>query len=194
MSISGRYFRHFSPLIGKFLGSSNSPDGGDRGPQNNNVKATAFVANRLQLAGPVPSTLRHRYVGFAPFVKAMFRRSGIRGMLLHHTLHKQHLQIYKWDKNVVWGVIGDDKEPPEGEEKERAQDGEGEKNENHQVKEDGDLGSDSVAMARQFLRMTSHGTHGRIFTYVIMLDGEMRFTVRSLSFVWRQVLGAYMHE
>ncbi|GJF00915.1 hypothetical protein PsYK624_172190 [Phanerochaete sordida] len=31
-------------------------------------------------------------------------------------------------------------------------------------------------MARQFLRMTSYGTQGRIFTYVIMLDGEWRFT------------------
>jgi hypothetical protein len=171
----GKYVRHFSPLIGKFLGSANSPDGGDRGSQN--IKATAFVANRIQLAGPIPATLRHRYVGFAPFVKAMFRRSGIRGIILHHALHKQHLQIYKWDKNVVWGVIGDKDEAPEGEEADRAQDGEGSKNENGEVKRNKVLSSDSIAMARQFLRMTSHGTHGRIFTYVIMLDGEMRFTV-----------------
>ena len=41
-----------------------------------------------------------------------------------------------------------------------------------------DLGDDSLAMAKQFLKMTSYGTHGRIFTYVIMLDGEWRFTVR----------------
>ena len=178
----GKYVRHFSPLIGRFLGSTNSPDGGER---NTVVKPTAFVANRLQLAGPVPSTLRHRYVGFAPFVKAMFRRRGIRGIVLHHTLHKQHKELYKWDKNVVWGVIGDDDGAPQGEEKERAQNGEGAKDEegvkkrdeNGTEKRDERLGSDSLAMARQFLRMTSYGTHGRIFTYVIMLDGEWRFTV-----------------
>ena len=170
--------RHFSPLIGKFLGSTNSPDGGERA--NAKVKPTAFVANRIQLAGPVPSTLRHRYVGFAPFVKAMFRRSGMRGILLHHALHKQHLLIYRWDKNVVWGVIGDRNEAPGGEEADRVQHGEGAKNNNSKVGTGEFLGTDSIAMARQFLRMTSHGTHGRIFTYVIMLDGEMRFTVRLL--------------
>ncbi|GJE92851.1 C2 domain-containing protein [Phanerochaete sordida] len=167
-----KYVRHFSPLIGKFLGQSNSPDGGDR---NTLVKPTAFVANRLQLAGPVPGVLRHRYVGFAPFVKAMFRRSGIRGLLLHHTLHKQHLSLYKWDKNVVWGVIGDGDEDPQGEEKDREGAGEGAVDA-REAQKDGALDSDSVAMARQFLRMTSYGTQGRIFTYVIMLDGEWRFT------------------
>ena len=150
----GKHVRHFSPIIGKFLGSTNSPDGG--GYMGTNIKPTAFIANRIQLAGPVPAALRHRYVGFAPFVKAMFRRSGLRGIILHHALHKQHLTIYKWDKNVVWGVIGDN---------------------DAQVKDDNMPRPDSVAMARQFLGMTSHGTHGRIFTYVIMLDGEMRFTV-----------------
>lgn len=177
MLCAGKYVRHFSPLIGKFLGSSNSPDGGERAETR--VKATAFVANRVQLAGPVPSTLRHRYVGFAPFVKAMFRRRGIRGIVLHHTLHKQHLTIYKWDKNVVWGVIGDEDVVPGGEEEKCVVEGGGAKNDNYQAKEENDLGTDSVAMARQFLGMTSHGTRGRIFTYVIMLDGELRFTVRN---------------
>ena len=187
----GRYVRHFSPLIGKFLGSSNSPDDGDRAP-GSKVKPTAFIANRIQLAGPVPETLRHRYVGFAPFVKAMFRRSGIRGMVLHHALHKQHLSIYKWDKNVVWGVIGDaagEKKPQgEGHNEEKGFAG-GEKSSGTEEPNDGVENKDaspgqnfvqgSVEMARQFLRMTSYGTHGRIFTYVIMLDGEWRFTVRT---------------
>lgn len=165
-----RYVRHFSPLLGIFLGTTNSPDEGKH--TGATMKPSAFIANRVQLAGPIPSTLRHRYVGFAPFVKAMFRRRGIRGILLHHALHRQHVSIYKWDKNVVWGVIGDHDEMPQGEEKERErkpteeQDGSG-----HD--------SDSIAMARQFLRMTSHGTNGRMFTYVIMLDGEFRFTVSS---------------
>ncbi len=77
-------------------------------------------------------------------------------------LHKQHMEVYKWDKNVVWGLIGDEEE------------GATEEAKGQEV-----LKSD-VGLARQFLRMTSHGTHGRIFTYVIMLDGEWRFTVRGL--------------
>ncbi|KAI0088095.1 hypothetical protein BDY19DRAFT_951999 [Irpex rosettiformis] len=200
-----RYTRHFSPLIGWLMGSSHSPDNGDRLP-GSRVKPTAFVANRIQLAGPVPAALRHRYVNFAPFVKAMFSRSGIRGVLLHHALHKQHLEIYKWDKNVVWGVIdedGGDVQKPGDEERQRGKGreehtastkdtirngGAAQSNisshpdepaaANHvQSKEERcELPSDSIALARQFLRMTSFGTHGRIFTYVIMLDGEWRFT------------------
>jgi hypothetical protein len=173
------------------MGSSNSPDTGDKAP-GSSVKPTAFVANRIQLAGPVPATLRHRYVGFAPFVKAMFRRTGIRGILLHHALHKQHLNIYKWDKNVVWGVINDEEHGNvrflEAGADDKAvdsaqQNGTGELSDrgNSQAvahSEDNES-SGSVALARQFLRMTSYGTHGRIFTYVVMLDGEWRFTVRS---------------
>lgn len=176
--MTGKYVRHFSPLIGKFLGSSNSPDGGDRGGEKSKVQPSAFVANRIQLAGPVPSTLRHRYVGFAPFVKAMFRRSGIRGLILHHALHKQHLSIYKWDKNVVWGVIGDNDDAPQGDQEKQERANEGAQGGDGEVEKRDDLGDDSLAMAKQFLKMTSYGTHGRIFTYVIMLDGEWRFTVR----------------
>ena len=179
------------------MGSSNSPDTGDKAP-GSSVKPTAFVANRIQLAGPVPATLRHRYVGFAPFVKAMFRRTGIRGILLHHALHKQHLKIYKWDKNVVWGVVGDDAEGehdiaqshlPEGDDEavdSAQQNGTGELSDRdnsgavaHPEDNKSTTTRDSVALARQFLRMTSFGTHGRIFTYVVMLDGEWRFTVHS---------------
>ncbi|EKM48740.1 uncharacterized protein PHACADRAFT_202459 [Phanerochaete carnosa HHB-10118-sp] len=86
-----KYIRYFSPLIDKFLSSSNSPDSGDR---NAVVKPTVFVANRPQLAGPVPSLLHHRYAGFTPFVKAMFRKRD-------HTLYKQPMEIYKWDKTVA---------------------------------------------------------------------------------------------
>ncbi|EKM54783.1 uncharacterized protein PHACADRAFT_258875 [Phanerochaete carnosa HHB-10118-sp] len=69
-----------------------------------------------------------------------------------------------------------DNEDPQGEEKDRAQDGEGAKNKDSADGRDEKISSDSIAMARQFLRMTSYGTYGRIFTYVIMLDGEWRFT------------------
>ena len=49
------------------------------------------------------------------------------------------------------------------------------KNKPDDGQEDTDHGAE---LAKRFLRMTSYGTHGRIFTYVIMLDGEWRFTVR----------------
>lgn len=182
-----RYARHFSPLIGKFLGSSNSPDNGVRAP-GSKVKPSAFVANRLQLAGPVPQTLRHRYVGFAPFVKAMFRRRGIRGLILHHTLHKQHLSLYKWDKNVVYGTIGDTSgttgsESEKETEEKNEEHGDGATHEQNGAASSSGSNSNqkhedqSIQLARQFLCMTSFGTHGRIFTYVITLDGEWRFTV-----------------
>ena len=156
-----RYFQHFSPILGFFLGSTKAPNT-DQG--NPSLKPSTFVANRLQLTGPVPASLHHRYVGFAPFIKAMFKKKGIEGIILHRALHKQHCSVYKWDKNVIWGVIEDDADARRG---------------------PSDMGSSgyppqSSAIAHQFLRMTSYGTHGRVFTYVIMLDGEMRFTVITL--------------
>ncbi|KAJ3532935.1 hypothetical protein NM688_g7348 [Phlebia brevispora] len=183
---TGRYVRHFSPLIGRFLGSSNSPDddpGSGANPESarkTKVKPTAFVANRIQLAGPVPEALRHRYVGFAPFVKAMFRRSGIRGLVLHHTLHKQHMTIYRWDANTVWGFI--EESSAQGEKSALIEENgiTEEKRVVGEVKKGTELPADSIAFAKQFLRMTCSGTHNRIFTYVIMLDGEMRFTVREI--------------
>lgn len=137
------FVRHFSPLATRL------------------TSVKAFKANRLQLTGPIPSALRHRYVGFAPFVKAMFRKRGIEGMILNHALHKQHGAIYKWDKNTVWGIVEDDtlKEGTD--------------------KDNGDAASErpDQAFARKFLEMVEYGTEGRIYTYAIMLDGQWRFTV-----------------
>ncbi|THH31396.1 hypothetical protein EUX98_g2778 [Antrodiella citrinella] len=130
------------------------------------LKASTFVANRLQLAGPVPTDLRHRYVGFAPFIKAMFKRKGIEGMILHRALHRQHTFIYNWAKSTVYGITS------ASEDEDHRQEGEGDSGEG----KGNSLSTESEAFARQLLKMTSHGTHGRIFTYVIMLDGEWRFT------------------
>ncbi|EKM49269.1 uncharacterized protein PHACADRAFT_214442 [Phanerochaete carnosa HHB-10118-sp] len=143
-----KYIRYLSPLIGKFLSSSNSPDSGDR---NTVVKPAAFVANCLQLAGPVPSLLHHRYVNSAPFVKGLFRKRG-------HALHKQHM---------------------EGEETDRAQDREGTKNEGSVDGKDEKISNDFAAMTRQSLRIMSCGTNNRRFTYDIMLDGKWRSIVRN---------------
>lgn len=176
---SGRYVRHFSPLIGRLLGSVNSPDDSPHPNLNPKIKVKpkAFIANRLQLAGPVPASLHHRYVGFAPFIKAMFRRKGFRGIVLNHTLHRQHGVIYRWDARTIWGTVGDEGAVVEEGSEKRPIEREGEKEDGKT--ENASHDTDAVAFAKQFLRMTSCGTNGRIFTYVIMLDGEWRFTVSS---------------
>ena len=35
-----------------------------------------------------------------------------------------------------------------------------------------------TAFAKKFLEMAEYGKEGRMYTYVIMLDGQWRFTVR----------------
>lgn len=98
----------------------------------------------------------------------MFRARGIEGILLNRALHKQHRAIYKWDRNTIWGVVGE--EDVEDQASKEAQ----HKTENGTARSS----RPDEAFARKFLEMTAYGTEGRIFTYVIMLDGEWRFTVR----------------
>lgn len=149
------FVRHFCPLATYITG------------------ARSFIANRIHLSGPVPASLHHRYVGFAPFIKAMFKAKGIKGILLNRTLHKQHRTIYRWDANTIWGVIGEeDKTEPGSEGKEPSKEVKQEVGSKEEGKPD-------EAVARKFLDMTSYGKEGRIFTYVILLDGEWRFTVRA---------------
>jgi hypothetical protein len=132
-------------LIGSVLPTSDVPASEKR---KRRLTTTSFVANRLQLTGPIPKALRHGYVDYRPFIKWMFTNTGIRGHLLHWALRDQHATIYGYGKDTEWGVV----EPSDGQE---------------------DAGR---AFAEKFLRMTSFGTQGRMFTYVITLDGEMRFT------------------
>ncbi|KAH9851614.1 hypothetical protein C2E23DRAFT_869285 [Lenzites betulinus] len=161
------FVRHFSPLAA-YLTAVHS-----------------FIANRLQLTGPVPASLRHRYVGFRPFIKAMFKARGIQGIILNHTLHKQHRAVYRWDANTVWGIIGQDEDAA-------PQDGD----------QQADVGKQAVvpkpeqkneALAKKFLEMTSYGTEGRMFTYVIMLDGEWRFTETGEEFAIQMLSKHTMH-
>lgn len=76
----------------------------------------------------------------------MFTKSGIKGRLLNRALHDQYATIYGYGKNAEWGVI-----------------------------ETSDSRDNGRALAEMFLRISSFGAQGRIFTYVITLDGEMRF-------------------
>jgi len=104
-------------------------------------------------------------VGYRPFIERMFANSGIKGRLLHRALHKQYATIYGYGKDTEWGVV----EPPDGDE---------------------DAGR---AFAEKFLRMTSFGTQGRVFTYVITLDGEMRFTETGEEFAIELLSKHSMH-
>lgn len=107
----------------------------------------SFQANEMQLAGPVPNELYHRYVEFKPFVAWMFHGTGIRGRLLNAALHHQHSRIYKYDYNTEYGELD---------------------------------GPD--AAVQRFLELVHYDQGGRVFTYVITLDGMFRFTETGKEF------------
>ena len=102
----------------------------------------------MQLAGPVPTSLYHRYVEFKPFVKGMFTATSFRGRILHHALHHQHSRIYNYDRDTVYGSFP----------------------------------SPSRDMTLQFLDLVHYDKGGRIFTYVLTLDGLWRFTETGKEF------------
>jgi hypothetical protein len=108
----------------------------------------SFEANEIQLKGPVPNELYHRYVEFKTFIGGMFRGTGIRGRVLQKALHHQHQNIYVFNNRTEHGTI----EGP------------------------------SREMTLQFLRMAHFDEGGRTFTYVITLDGLMRFTETGAEF------------
>jgi hypothetical protein len=142
-------------LIGSALPASRPKDAPQSEKHKQRSTTTSFIGNRLQLTGPVPPALKHRYVGYKPFIEWTFAESGIKGRLLHRALRNQHATIYGYGKDTEWGVV----------------EGSGSKE---------DVGR---AFVEKLLRMTSFGTEGRIFTYVITLDGEMRFTETGEEFV-----------
>lgn len=102
----------------------------------------------MQLRGPVPPDLYHRYVEFKPFVAGMFQAQSLRGRILHKALHHQHQRIYNFDRNTL----------------------------------DGTFSGPCREFAQKFLEFTNWGQNGRIFTYVITLDGQLRFTETGKEF------------
>lgn len=102
----------------------------------------------MQLSGPVPSGLYHRYVEFRPFIAGMFQAQSLRGRILHKALHHQHQRIYNFDRSTLHGVF------PEP----------------------------CREFTQKFLEFVSYGQGGRIFTYVITLDGQLRFTETGKEF------------
>ncbi|KAH9925405.1 uncharacterized protein BXZ73DRAFT_91123 [Epithele typhae] len=115
-----------------------------------------------------------------PFVKAMFRARGIQGVILNYALHKQHRAIYNWDKNTIRGIAGDTPAT--------ARDGDAANGET-----DGQ-GKADEAFVRKFLQMAEYGREGRVFTYVITLDGQWRFTETGEEFAIQFLSKHTMHS
>lgn len=102
----------------------------------------------MQLSGPVPDELYHRYVEFKPFIAGMFTSHSLRGRILNRALHHEHARIYNFDRSTLYGVF---QEP-------------------------------TIDMTKKFLEFVHHDQGGRIFTYVITLDGLWRFTETGKEF------------
>lgn len=146
-------------------------------PDTPDSNSKSFVANRLQLSGPLPLSLHHHYVPFAPFVKLMFTHKGVEGALLNKALKKQYREVYRWDEKVKWGIATSDVGEWAGGDNERRHHPHRHGHSDHKHLR---LARPQLALAHQFLEMISYGQEGRIFTYVLMLDGELRFTVSLL--------------
>jgi C2 domain len=92
--------RHYSPLIGRLTGTK---DGGETEDGKKEPEKYNFQAVQMQLAGPVPPALYHRYVEFKPFVASMFMSHSLRGRVLNRALHHQHSRIYNFDRSTLYG-------------------------------------------------------------------------------------------
>ncbi|GAB7335081.1 hypothetical protein MBLNU13_g06932t1 [Cladosporium sp. NU13] len=114
--------RHYSPLLGRIAnthdpGEEDSPigtetgngdvsgqgQGQDKQKDKRQPRPYDFQANQLQLRGPTPAELYHRYVEFKPWAKRMFTNSGLQGFVLSKALHHQHARVYNFDKSTVYG-------------------------------------------------------------------------------------------
>lgn len=102
----------------------------------------------MQLQGPVPSKLYHRYVEFRPVIGSLFASTGVRGKILNKALHKQHSRIYNFDNTTELGTF----EPC------------------------------SEQASLQLLKLAHFDEGGRIFTYILTLDGLLRFTETGKEF------------
>ena len=139
------WVRHYSPLIGRLTGTkdrSETEDGKTK-PERYN-----FQAIQMQLAGPVPPELYHRYVEFKPFVAGLFTANSLRGWILNRALHHQHNRIYNFDRSTLYGFFS----------------------------------TPSVELTKQFLDFVHYDHGGRIFTYVLTLDAQWRFTETGKEF------------
>ncbi|KAL4781161.1 hypothetical protein BJX76DRAFT_22869 [Aspergillus varians] len=139
------WFKHFSPLIGRLIGTKDAVQSQDG---KKTVNRYNFQAIQIQLRGPVPKELYHRYVEFRPFVAGMFTSHTLRGRILNRALHHQHERVYNFDRATL----------------------------------DGQFESPCVQLTQKFLEFVHYAQGGRIFTYVLTLDGQLRFTETGKEF------------
>ncbi|KAL3477843.1 hypothetical protein BJX99DRAFT_225430 [Aspergillus californicus] len=139
------WFKHFSPLIGRLIGTKDAVQSQDG---RKTINRYNFQAIQIQLKGPVPTELYHRYVEFKPFVAGMFTSHTLRGRILNRALHHQHERIYNFDRATL----------------------------------DGHFESPCVELTQKFLEFVHYAEGGRIFTYVLTLDGQFRFTETGKEF------------
>ncbi|EAT88978.2 hypothetical protein SNOG_03773 [Parastagonospora nodorum SN15] len=144
------WIRHYSPLLGRLLGQKEPNEPGEVSKRTGKPKPEKynFQSNQMQLRGPVPEAMYHRYVEFKPFVKSMFTAKGVRGFILSKALHHQHARVYNFDHATEFKLF---QEP---------------------CKE----------FAQKFLELVHFDQGGRIFTYVLTLDGLFRFTETGKEF------------
>ncbi|KAK5076053.1 hypothetical protein LTS08_002562 [Lithohypha guttulata] len=137
--------RHHSPLIGRIAGTK---DREESSCGKKSVERYNFQAIQMQLTGPVPAPMYHRYVEFRPFIAGMFTDVTLRGRILNRALHHQHARVYNYDTSTTYGIF----EKP------------------------------CLAMTKQFLEFVHYDQGGRIYTYVLSLDGLWRFTETGKEF------------
>ena len=120
--------RHYSPLLGRIANRRDSQENDEPGQDQREISNTTqtarngsgsasskkkkkkterynFQANQMQLRGPVPPELYHRYVEFKPFIQKLFTSKGIAGAIMHSALHHQHVQVYNFNKDTKYGAF-----------------------------------------------------------------------------------------
>jgi len=176
------YTEHFSPLLGHFihhgdkslLPEQSSSIGSSK---KKRVSASSFSAIKLQLSGPAPPEFRCHYVGYNTFIKWLYSNSGVMGHLLNHGLRKQYRTVYSYDKNTKYGIVQNEGEYAS--EPSKADSNlnlllEGKADDNDD--DDDDNSKLNTALARTFLSLTRFGADARLYTYVLTLDAEWRFS------------------
>jgi Ni/Co efflux regulator RcnB len=166
----------------------------NKGEHKTKTPHYAFEANKFQLLGTLPKDLRNKYVPYRPLIGFIFSGNGIRGWFLQRGLHAQHRRIYCYDKATKYGLVAS---PPAISKLEAGE----VKNElsPHQKEEVKD--EDEFAAARQFLEMVHFDEKpgkdipgGRLYTYVITLQGEWRFTETGPEFAIQFLSKHSMHS
>ncbi|KAG8732006.1 hypothetical protein FRC12_019478, partial [Ceratobasidium sp. 428] len=192
------YSLHFSPLLGKVMGTKSAD-----APSAKKHTISNFQANKLQLTGPVPKDLEHRYVGYRPFIESLFSKSGIKGRILNRALKKQHRYVYSHNQETVYGSVErhqraanvDTDEKEAGDSKPRPPDQPettGEPGSSQSTPQTGPR-SEANPLAEQFLHMVQHGSGHRLYTYVITLDAQWRFTETGDEFAIEMLSKHSMH-